>query len=155
MSVLSWQGPLYGVSRNGVFDIIPPQRPSKHALGEKISRYYIHAKKSRSSKTDNPLHEQLETILKFAHSSYNKQKIHFHKVEQDDGNKAEEAPKRTGTPHRKKYRKPTRSIQISQAMHCPVCGCDRLAPSQKTTERILVDLTFTQHGVRKSVATYW
>src|SRR6266446_5827919 len=41
MSVLSWQGPLYGVSRNGVFDIIPPQRPSKHALGEKISRYYI------------------------------------------------------------------------------------------------------------------
>jgi predicted RecB family nuclease len=117
--------------------------------------YYIHAKKSRSSKTDNPLHEQLETILKFAHSSYNKQKIHFHKVEQDDGNKAEEAPKRTGTPHRKKYRKPTRSIQISQAMHCPVCGCDRLAPSQKTTERMLVDLTFTQHGVRKSVAKYW
>src|SRR5262249_35224240 len=41
MSVLSWQGPLCGVSRNGVFDIIPPQRPSKHALGEKISRYYI------------------------------------------------------------------------------------------------------------------
>src|SRR6266436_2527110 len=41
MSVLSWQGPLYGVSRNGVFDIIPPQRPSKHALGEKISRYYL------------------------------------------------------------------------------------------------------------------
>jgi hypothetical protein len=31
-----------GVSRNGVFDIIPPQRPSKHALGEKISRYYLY-----------------------------------------------------------------------------------------------------------------
>ena len=29
------------MSRNGVFDIIPPQRPSKHALGEKISRYYL------------------------------------------------------------------------------------------------------------------
>jgi predicted nucleic acid-binding protein len=24
-----------------VFDIIPPQRPSKHALGEKISRYLL------------------------------------------------------------------------------------------------------------------
>jgi len=29
------------VSRNVVFDIIPPPRSQKHALGEKISRYYL------------------------------------------------------------------------------------------------------------------
>jgi predicted RecB family nuclease len=72
--------------------------------------YYIHAKKSRSSTTNNPLHDQLETILKFAHSSYHKQKIHFHKEEQEEGNKEETAQKRTGTLHRKKYRKPTKLL---------------------------------------------
>ena len=117
--------------------------------------YYIHAKKSRSSTTNNPLHDQLETILKFAHSSYKKHKIHFHKEEHAEDNKEETTQKHTGTPHRKKHRKPTKLIQVPQATHCPTCGCDRLSPSKKTTERLLVDLTFTPHGVRKSIAKYW
>src|SRR5215211_7594934 len=86
--------------------------------------YYIHAKKSRSSPTNNPLHDQLETVLKFAHSAYKKHKIYFRKEERAEDNTEETAQKRVGAPHRKKHRTPTKLIQIPQATYCPVCGRD-------------------------------
>jgi hypothetical protein len=117
--------------------------------------YYIHTKKSRSSKVDNPLHSQLETILKFAHSSYSKHKIQFRKMHQNNENKETEGHKRTKHIHRKRNLKPTKRIQISHITQCPKCGCNALSPSKMSTERFSVDLIFTKHGVRKSIAQYW
>jgi predicted RecB family nuclease len=117
--------------------------------------YYIHTKKSRSSKVDNPLHDQLETILKFAHSNYSKNKIQFRKEEQNEGIKGIKIHKRGGYNHRKKRHKPTRIIQTSHLTQCPRCGCKVVSPSKRSTERFSVDLIFTKNGVRKSIAKYW
>jgi hypothetical protein len=117
--------------------------------------YYIHSKKSRTSKSDNPLHDELETILKFAHSRYNKHKISFRKAQQHENTQEVKEHKRARYTHRKRSLKPTSTIQIPQITQCPTCGCNTLSPSRKTTARTLIDLTFTKNGVRKSITKYW
>ena len=113
--------------------------------------YYIHSKKSRTSQSVNPLHDELETILKFAHSRYDKHKVSFRKAQQHDNTQDVEEHKRAPYTHRKKSRKPTRTMQIPQVTQCPTCGCTTLSPSNKTTARMLIDLSFTKNGARKSI----
>lgn len=45
---------------------------------------FIHSKKSRNAKVKNPLHHQLETILKFAHADYEQNKISFRENNKDN-----------------------------------------------------------------------
>ena len=120
--------------------------------------FYIYSKKSRSDKTDNPLHRQLENILNFAHADYNKDKISFRQDPEDEkdekGDKEKRAKRRNPqTPN--KYRKPTKIIHVPQAAKCPKCGNKALFESERKTERILVDLSFSVNGMRKSVIKKW
>src|SRR2546422_11126424 len=63
--------------------------------------------------------------------------------------------KRARYTHRKRSRKPTSTVQIPHITQCPICGCNTLSTSSKTTARTLIDLTFTKNGVRKSITKYW
>lgn len=114
---------------------------------------FVSSKKSRNTKTNNPLHTQLETILTFAHADYDKTKIQFHEEEHSVERLASIPPK---APVRKKrYRRITRKIHIPEPETCPKCGGHSLRLSKSTSEKIQVDLVFTHNGVRKSVTKYW
>lgn len=112
---------------------------------------FIQSKKSRSAKTKNPLHHQLESILSFAHADYNKNKISFRKEKKDEDST------NTGTvkvKFRRRYRRITKTIQISQKLKCRKCGSTNVFESKMKTEKSLADLVFTKNGVRKSVIKY-
>ena len=113
---------------------------------------FIHSKKSRNSKVKNPLHHQLESILKFAHADYANMKICFR--EKKNNNKgARKTPVRTKPIM--KYRRVTRVTQVPKASRCKKCGNKNLQESKKKCERTTVDLIFTKNGVRKSVIKSW
>lgn len=113
---------------------------------------FILSKKLRSSKAENPLHHQLETILKFAHTDYDKNKISFCEEPKNIGKISKKPVK---TKPLKKYRRITRVISVPQVSKCQKCRSNNLQESKKKTERIMVDLAFMKNGVRKSVTKYW
>ena len=110
---------------------------------------YIYSKKSRSDKTDNPLHRQLENILNFAHADYNKNKISFRQ------DQIEEPIIKPFKPRIRKYRRPTKTLRLPPITACPKCGNQNLCETKRRETRIIVDLTFTTVGVQKSVTKYW
>lgn len=114
---------------------------------------FVSSKKSRNTKTNNPLHRQLETILTLAHANYDKSKIQFHK-ENNSVERLTSIPPKTPT-REKKHRRITRKIHIPEPETCPKCGGHSLRLSNSTSEKIQVDLVFTSNGVRKSVTKYW
>jgi hypothetical protein len=113
---------------------------------------FVYSKKSRSTKVKNPLHQQLELILDFAHADYGKKKICFREKKESD----KVPPKKpVRTIPLKKYRRVTKVIKVPKPTKCQKCGNKSVKESKKKSERILVDLVFTKNGVRKSVKKYW
>lgn len=113
---------------------------------------FIHSKKSRNAKVKNPLHHQLETILKFAHADYEQNKISFRENNKDNEG-IQKTPVRTKP--LQEYRRVTRVIQVPKASKCQKCGNENLQESKRKTERIKVDLVFAKNSIRKSIIKYW
>jgi predicted RecB family nuclease len=113
---------------------------------------FVYSKKTRSSKTKNPIHYQLESMLKFAHVDYDKKKINFRAEKEIKKIRRKKSVRREPL---KKYRRVTKVIQVPKASECRHCGCKDLKQSKKkNTERIKVDLVFSKNGIRKSVIKY-
>ncbi|MBF0341607.1 MAG: TM0106 family RecB-like putative nuclease, partial [Magnetococcales bacterium] len=113
---------------------------------------FVQSKKSRNSKVKNPLHHQLELMLKFAHADYANTKICFREKDNNSEGLRKE-PVRT-VPLRK-YRRVTRTIHVPEVSKCQKCGYENLHTSKRKCERIKVNLVFSRNGARKSVIKYW
>jgi predicted RecB family nuclease len=109
--------------------------------------------KRYSIKADNPAHHQLEAILKFAHSDFDKKKISFRQMVDNQEKKRPRSSLR-GT-RKKIIRKPTRTVRLPHRTVCPKCEDKLLVETQRTSENIVVDLIFTKNGVRKTTTKYW
>ena len=107
-----------------------------------------------SAKVKNPLHHQLETVLRFAHADYNKNKITFC-AERQNVVDVENIATGKVTPRKRKFRRVTRQVQLPEAIKCRRCGNKDLRRSRNKTEKIKVDLIFSQNGLRKSVTKSW
>ncbi|MFH1329013.1 MAG: TM0106 family RecB-like putative nuclease, partial [Candidatus Bathyarchaeota archaeon] len=111
---------------------------------------FVSTKKDRNSKVKNPLHHQLESILRFAHmTDYHKKKIRFSDLQNRETDiqlpiKPEKAKSR------KKYHRITRTVQVPPQRLCPKCG-EILEETKKKVKRVQIDLVFSKNGVRKSV----
>jgi predicted RecB family nuclease len=112
---------------------------------------FVHSKKSLNNKVKNPIHQQLESILKFAHADYDKNKINF-SDKNDLSNDVRKKPIRTRPLN--KYRKVTRIIEASKITKCKKCGNTNLQESRRKAERIKVDLIFSKNSIRKSIIKY-
>jgi len=123
---------------DAVSDLTPPNQPKQYA-----------------TKTDNPVHHQLESILKFAHSDYDKRKIKFRQMITDKGVENEPNMPKVLGPRRKKYRRLTKTVQLSHRDTCPNCENESLKESKVTTENIVVDLVRIKNGIKKTVIKYW
>jgi hypothetical protein len=103
------------------------------------------------------IHSQFETMLKFAHSNYDKRKIKFRQDEKEIREKWQKE-KSTGKEKYSKRRKPkpiaTKSIQVPSAKYCTVCGNTALKNTKYISKKLIVDLVLTKSGVRKTIIEY-
>jgi len=106
-------------------------------------------------KSEDKIHQQLTEILSFSYTTehYNSSKIFF------NNDKQEKPPEEIEIKNRKNRKsnsfKPTKSIKIRRRIKCPICGLMPLKESKKTTEKITVDLKFTQKTIVKEIRKYW
>jgi len=118
---------------------------------------YVDQPKHRATLVADELFRQFETVLRFAHFKYDKNKIVFRKVNGKKNNDLEKKPRGIKTRYkgqRKKEPKPTRKIQIELSESCPKCGYKPIRPTEKSTKRIIIDLVKTKNGIRKTITEY-
>lgn len=106
------------------------------------------------SKTDNPLHHQLNSILNFSYSNYDKKKICF----RQDGsveNSAKSMWSKKGYEGQRKVKpKATKIVQVPPGEYCPKHPCMPVKLSKHVSRRLIIDLAFTKNGVRKTITEY-
>ena len=112
---------------------------------------FVYSKKPRSSKVLNPLHGQLESLLRYAHAGYSESKISL----QQGGTQFPGYSKPRKRPQQRNRRRITRFLQITNELSCPRCRSKQLRITEKTSERIEVGFDFSRNGIRKIVTRYW
>ena len=110
--------------------------------------------KKNSTEPGSQVHKQFDTILKFAHENYDKNKINF----QNTGDKEIVEKKKLGAKigHKGATRaipKTRRIIIVPIKRVCAIHKC-KLSKSTKTTERIITDFVFTKNSIRKTIIKY-
>lgn len=112
---------------------------------------FVNNPKRNSSVICVQVHQQFDTILKFAHENYNSSKISFQNTGQQESKKmgAKEGHKGTA----RTIPKARRIITVAIKRICPVHKC-KLTKTPKTTERTLTDIVFTKYTVRKTILKY-
>jgi predicted RecB family nuclease len=104
------------------------------------------------------VHSQFDTILIFAHTSYDKRKIQFRK-EKKEKNEENKEKKVSGAKkgyhgHRKKKLKPTKIIQVPQRKHCPKCENELLRPTRRISKRLIINVILMGTGIKKNTIEY-
>ncbi len=120
---------------------------------------YADAPKQRTTDRGKGIHDTLEGVLKSAHAEYKKSRIGIRTTEQD----IEKEPKKRGAPKgHVAYQRITpteagRVVRVRRPMICPNQqrhNGQPLEASDKVAEHILIDLSFTKSGCRKTVTKY-
>lgn len=112
--------------------------------------------KRQATETGKEIHSQFEAILRFARSDYDRKKISFRQngIAGSNETRKQTRPKVRGS-YQKKVRKPTRIVRVPQRSECPKCENQPLKETKRTTENIVVDLAFAEHGIQKTLTKYW
>ncbi|WP_017313984.1 IS66 family transposase [Mastigocladopsis repens] len=100
---------------------------------------------------------QFETMLKFAHMNYDKNKINFRQDTKEISN--EEEKKKRGIKkgyegQRRINPRATKILQVTAAENCPICNNIPLKITAKLSTRLIIDLVLTKNGVRKTIIKY-
>ncbi len=108
--------------------------------------------KKESTETGKKIHNQFDTILKFAHADYDKKKISICK-ENTNGNT------RGGQKGHKGHTKAIPSkvnkvIYIPASEICSRCNGELLKEEYKIIEKVVIDLVFSKNGCRKKINKY-
>ena len=115
--------------------------------------------KQASTELSNQIHNQLETILKFAHDDYIKKKISLH---QNNSEQQEQGTKKSrkrgpayGHPgYHRRVPKAGKIINVPTDIKCPNCINETLQKSENIVEKTIIDLVFTKSGCRKTITKY-
>ena len=110
------------------------------------------------------LHNQFDTILKFAHADYDKKKISFRKDEtsNDKANDDRTSEKSTSSDsdrtkkigHTKLPPKVTKFVCVPTRLECPEHKGELLLQSERIAKCIIIDLIFSKSGIKKVVIEY-
>ncbi len=112
--------------------------------------------KRQSTKPGEQIHSHFETILKFAHSNYDKKKIKFRQDENEgesDKERKARGSKKGYQGQRKKRPKAQKTIQVPSATVCPRQNWS-LRPTDRTSKRLIIDLVLRKGGMRKTITEY-
>jgi predicted RecB family nuclease len=115
---------------------------------------FVNTPKKTSSPVSSQIHQQFDNILKFAHENYDRSKISFQSIKQDEDSTENKIGGKIG--HKGVTRavpKAKEIIKVPIRRICPVHKC-KLTKSHKTIERTITDLVFSKHAIRKTIVKY-
>jgi predicted RecB family nuclease len=104
--------------------------------------------KHQATKVGNEIHVQLEKMLKFAHSNYDKKKISFQLGSDTQIPDTRQKNKFVAKP------KLTKKVQVPINEYCRRCKTQRLKPTKKVSKRKIIDLILSRNGIRKTVTEF-
>jgi predicted RecB family nuclease len=99
---------------------------------------------------------QFELILEFAHAKYDERKIRFRQDDEDNAHlTVEEFGAKDGYQGQRKVRpKPMKTIRVPREEFCPKHEMEHLKPKERVSKRLIIDLTLTRTGIRKTITEY-
>ncbi len=102
------------------------------------------------------LHNQFDTILKFAHADYDKKKISLRqdKTINDDDVKVKRGGQKGHPGHTKSLPRTKKVICVPTRVECPEHKGELLVESKRITECTIIDLVFGKTGVKRTVVKY-
>ena len=115
--------------------------------------------KKQSSESGQKIQSQFEEILKFAHMDYDKKKIKFRNLDEEDINENKKKKKRgiskKGYQGQRKIRpKISKVIHVTPAEFCPNHPKIKLQATDKLCKRVIINLIITRSGVKKITPQY-
>ncbi|MDJ0898568.1 MAG: IS66 family transposase [Xenococcus sp. MO_188.B8] len=117
---------------------------------------FANSPKQVSTELGTKIHNQFDTILKFAHTDYNRKKISLNQnnLEQQEQS-TKKLNKRGGhLGHSRKVPKARKIVDVPIKLKCPRCVNEPLQESAKMIERTMIDLVFTKNGCKKTIIKY-
>ncbi len=116
---------------------------------------FLDKPKRHATEIGKQLHNDLETILAFGHAEYDKKKISLKQAQQKFSPVLKKRGAKVGhKAYHKLIPKAGRTIRVPRRRRCYRHGLE-LVVSQDMAERTIIDLVFTQSGVRKTVTRYY
>lgn len=109
--------------------------------------------KKISTESGEEIHQQLESILNFAHSNYNQNKLNLNNKKAANNKGRKIGPKYGHPGHHKTLPKADKSIYLDMRLRCPKCEYP-LLETEKIREKIIVDLIIKKNGFQKKVIKY-
>ncbi len=106
------------------------------------------------SKADNPLHRQLNTILNFSYTNYDKRKISFRQGEPVENKDRSTWSKKGYEGQRRVKPKARKTVQVPQGKYCPKHSHEPVQTTKYVSKRLIIDLIFTKSGVKKTITEY-
>jgi predicted RecB family nuclease len=126
----------------------------RHAADTLSEVDFAQQPKRYATEVGKEVHRQLESILHFAHTNYDKRKISFRQGTVE-AVRNDERKHRTHISYSKIHAsKADRVIHVPPRTVCPRHATETLTPLAKTVERSIIDLEFTKRGVRKVILCY-
>ena len=108
--------------------------------------------KHQATDVGEEVHSQFGTILKFAHTNYDKKRISFSQINKQ--HKTEKGLDNKKAQKKRKKPKPTKIVHIPQREFCRRCENQKLQPSKRISKRVIIDLVLTKNGIRKTITQY-
>lgn len=115
--------------------------------------------KKESTETGKKIHNQFDTILKFAHADYDNKKISLSKENTKENNNDTSQNIKRGARQYKNYNRVVNS-KINKVIHvpaleaCPQCNNELFQEKYKIIYKIVIDLIFFKTGCRKNIIKY-
>ena len=111
--------------------------------------------KKITTETGETIHRQLESVLKFAHSNYDKNKLILNRNNEES---MKESPAKRGPKygHPGQHRTAPRadkSIDVPMRVDCPKCGYP-LSETESMRQKTIIDLKMKKTGFQKQVIKY-
>jgi predicted RecB family nuclease len=127
----------------------------KHSADTLNEVDFANQPKRHTTEVGEKIHSQFETILKFAHTNYDKKKISFRQDKSKDDTGQKQRPSKKGYQGQRKVSpKPTRLIRVLRENVCPECGNGTFRPVEQESKRLIIDLVLTRNGIRKTITEY-
>ena len=119
---------------------------------------FIDQPKRHATEDGKLVHSQFETILRFAHTNYDKRKIRFRKEKKKghEENRVKKTPgfKKGYQGQRRNRPKATKTMIAPQRKHCPKCENELLRPTKQSCKRVIIDLVLMKNGIKKNIIEY-
>ena len=127
----------------------------KHSADALTDVDFANLPKQQVTESGKRIHNQLQEVLRFAHSKYDKNKNCFDRGEDEAiPQKVEKSYKKGYQGQRRVKPKATKMVSIPVADMCPKCGSKPFLPTKYKSKRLIIDFVLMKTGIRKTIVEY-